>query len=359
MVASYLLWVVAEVGENLTPMEFESIYQPCRSTGSYNVSPRPGQKWGMTTDSPNKVHNWNKRFFFVDGDWEFMPDDPLPHVSIPRRFGELDYGKPPIPKRDQSELRSKLGKVRVLSSDFRSLSNLLKDDNLLASYGLMGSRGFLRSTSPGESYSAQAPLRAASGSSQEATVPSPLPSSSNLRIDPARPRDKGKRIVEDAGKAATQKRKAPMDAEGFMRDARKVKGTEEGRRSSPPPDGEPEEAGNSTSSAGQKSHFCISQRRDELSTSVMEMLPTHHAIIAVSVHKYWTQSWEKAVEEATVRKRLQLAEMNLARRFVLAKQLFEAFESFEAEEAKSKKLSEDLKAMGLEKAQLEYEKRAL
>ncbi|KAL2525849.1 Plus3 domain-containing protein [Abeliophyllum distichum] len=57
MVASYLLWVVAEVGGNLTPREFESIYRPCRSTGWYNISPRPGQKWGTATDSPNKVHN--------------------------------------------------------------------------------------------------------------------------------------------------------------------------------------------------------------------------------------------------------------------------------------------------------------
>ncbi|KAL2543162.1 Uncharacterized protein Adt_04140 [Abeliophyllum distichum] len=33
MVASYLLWVVAEAGRNLTPREFESIYRPCRSSG--------------------------------------------------------------------------------------------------------------------------------------------------------------------------------------------------------------------------------------------------------------------------------------------------------------------------------------
>ncbi|KAL2462190.1 Uncharacterized protein Adt_45610 [Abeliophyllum distichum] len=40
MVASYLLWVVAETRGNLTPREFESIYRPCRSLGWYNVSPR-------------------------------------------------------------------------------------------------------------------------------------------------------------------------------------------------------------------------------------------------------------------------------------------------------------------------------
>ncbi|KAL2462282.1 hypothetical protein Adt_45702 [Abeliophyllum distichum] len=63
----------------------------------------------------------------------------------------------------------------------------------------------------------------------------------------------------------------------------------------------------------------------------MEMLPAHPMIVAV----------------------------NLAREFVQDKELFSAFESFVAEEAKSNKLSEDLKAMGLEKAQLESEKRAL
>ncbi|KAL2513203.1 hypothetical protein Adt_18803 [Abeliophyllum distichum] len=72
--------------------------------------------------------------------------------------------------------------------------------------------------------------------------------------------------------------------------------------------------------------------------------------MAASVHKYWTQSLEKAAEEATVCELLQLDEMNLAREFVLAKELFGAIGSFDAEEAKSKKLSEDLKAMSLKKA---------
>ncbi|KAL2479827.1 Uncharacterized protein Adt_32793 [Abeliophyllum distichum] len=70
--------------------------------------------WGQMVASyllPNKIHNWKEKFFFVGGDWEFMLEDPLPHVSIPLRFGELDYGKPPIPKKDQGELRSKWDKV--------------------------------------------------------------------------------------------------------------------------------------------------------------------------------------------------------------------------------------------------------
>ncbi|KAL2497655.1 hypothetical protein Adt_23205 [Abeliophyllum distichum] len=144
-----------------------------------------------------------------------------------------------------------------------------------------------------------------------------------------------------------------------MRDARKARQTEEGRRSSPSLNGGPEEVENSASSVGQRCHFCISECHKELFISVMEMLPVHLVIVATSVHRYWTQSWEKATEEATVRERLQLAEVNLARGFVLAEELFSTFESSDTEEAKSNKLSEDLKAMGLEKAQLKSEKRAL
>ncbi|KAL2532749.1 Uncharacterized protein Adt_06100 [Abeliophyllum distichum] len=91
----------------------------------------------------------------------------------------------------------------------------------------------------------------------------------------------------------------------------------------------------------------------------MEMLPAHPSIVVASVHRYWTSSWEKVVEEATVLEELQLAEVNLVRGLVLPKDIFRAFASFDAEDSKSKKLAEDLKVMGLEKAQLESDKRAL
>ncbi|KAL2498250.1 Plus3 domain-containing protein [Abeliophyllum distichum] len=294
MVALYLLWVVAEAGGNLTPREFEFIYRICRSAGWYNVSPWP------------------------------------------------DCGNPPIPKRNQGELRSKCDKIRALSSDFRSLSNLLKDDNLLASCGLMAFRfkgvPALRLVRPasGEGSLAQASRHEASGPSQE-----------------------GKRVAEGAEEVSTQKRKAPAAAEGLMRDARKARQTEEGRRSSPSLDVKIDGADNSASSVGQKCHFCISERRKELPTLVMEMLPSHPSIVVVSVQRYWTPSWEKATEEATVYERLQLNEVNLVRGFVLAKEIFSAFKSFDAEEDKSKKFAKDLKAMGIEKAQLESDKRAL
>ncbi|KAL2471337.1 hypothetical protein Adt_39473 [Abeliophyllum distichum] len=85
----------------------------------------------------------------------------------------------------------------------------------------------------------------------------------------------------------------------------------------------------------------------------MEMLPAHPSIVAASVHRCWTPSWEKVVEKATVLERLQLAEMNLVLGLILPKDIFSSFARFDAEEAKSNKLAEDLKAMGLEKKRVE------
>ncbi|KAL2526794.1 Uncharacterized protein Adt_11848 [Abeliophyllum distichum] len=119
------------------------------------------------------------------------------------------------------------------------------------------------------------------------------PSSSNLHINSIASRDKEK----------------------------KARRTEEGCRSSPSLDGEPEGVRNPVSSAGQNHSIRISERCEELPASVMEMLPAHPSIVAASVHS--------------------------------------AFASFDAEDSKSKKLVEDLKAMGLEKALLEFDKRVL
>ncbi|KAL2486876.1 hypothetical protein Adt_31632 [Abeliophyllum distichum] len=89
------------------------------------------------------------------------------------------------------------------------------------------------------------------------------------------------------------------------------------------------------------------------------MLPAHPSIVAASVPRYWTPSWEKVAKKMTVLERLQLVEVNLVRGLVLAKDIFSTFVNYDAEDSKSKKLAEDLKAMGLEKAQLESDKRAL
>ncbi|KAL2532432.1 hypothetical protein Adt_05783 [Abeliophyllum distichum] len=175
------------------------------------------------------------------------------------------------------------------------------------------------------------------------------------------PRRQGRRKEGcwETEEAPAQKRKALAATEGLMWDARKARRTEEGHRSSPSLDGEPEGAKNSASSASQNRRILIFERHEELPALVIEMLPAHPSIVATSVHRYWTPSWEKVVEEATVIERLQLAEVNLVRGLVLAKDIFSTFVSYDVENSKSKKLAKDLKVMDLEKAQLESDKRAL
>ncbi|KAL2528416.1 Cold-regulated plasma membrane protein 4-like [Forsythia ovata] len=144
------------------------------------------------------------------------------------------------------------------------------------------------------------------------------------------PKDKWKRIAEDTGEAAGQKRKAYVAAEGFMRDARKTRRVEERRQASPDHTREVGDAGNLFASSSHEGRIRITHRSLELDPSVLELLPTHLVVMAASVHKYWT------------------------------KNTLEGFDGKLSEkEPKSKKLSEDLRTMSLEKAQLESNKRAL
>ncbi|KAL2518039.1 putative abhydrolase domain-containing protein [Abeliophyllum distichum] len=315
------------------PEGYVAIYEPAMQQGlRLSMHPFFREKWGTATDSPNKVHNWEERFFFVGGDWEFITEDPLLHVSIPHRFGELGI--------HISAFVDFVGKV-VRNSYMLVL--------VLTAFRFKGVPVIrLARPASGEGSSAHASRQEALGPSLEAQDAAPSstiahprpevdanvlqrpPSSSNLHIDSTTLRDKGKKVVERNEEAPSQKRKAPAAMEGLMHDARKVRRTEEGCRSSPSLDGKPEGAENSTSSAGQNRRIRISKHRKELPASVMEMRPAHPSIVAASVHRYWTSSWEKVAEEVTVLERLQLAE----------------------------KLTEDLKVMGLEKAQLESDKRA-
>ncbi|KAL2497785.1 hypothetical protein Adt_23335 [Abeliophyllum distichum] len=298
MVASYLLWIVAEAGEIWLRGSLSPYTDPAGLRAGIMFLLGQGRSGELATDSPNKVHNWKERFFFVGGDWEIILEDPLPHVSIPRDSGNLS----PISKRNQGELRSKWDKVRALSSEFRSLNNLLKDDNLLASCGLMGSKEypcFVSPVPPAGRVLRHKPL--GKRRRVDANVPSRPPSSSNLHIDSTTSRDKGKKVVEGVEEVPSQKRKAPAATEGLMRDARKARRTEEGRHSLPSLDGEPEGASNSVSSAGQNHHIRISERREELAACFGDgMLPAHLSIVAASVHRYWTSSWEKVAEEKKV-----------------------------------------------------------
>ncbi|KAL2474503.1 Plus3 domain-containing protein [Abeliophyllum distichum] len=354
MVASYLLWVVAEAGGNLTSREFESIYRPYQSSSWYNVSLRPGQKWRTAMDSPNKVHNWKERFFFVGGDWKFIPEDLLPHVSIPRRFGKLDCGKPPIPKRNQGELRSKWDKVRALSSEFRSLNNLLKDDNLLLSgskrypyfvspapparrvlrHKLLSKRRWVHCKRPRTSCHQVSFLLYVPRSTLMSPPVCLRPPT--FTLTPLLRGTKGKRLLREVKRRLLRRGRPPQPRRGLCAMLIRRGGQRKANR-----------------------RIRISERCEELPASVMGMLPAHPSIVAASVHRYWTSRWEKVADEATILERLQLAEVNLVRGLVLAKDIFSAFASFDAEDSKSKKLVEDLKVMGLEKAQLESDKRAL
>ncbi|KAL2474803.1 hypothetical protein Adt_35539 [Abeliophyllum distichum] len=121
--------------------------------------------------------------------------------------------------------------------------------------------------------------------------------------------------------------------------------------------------GDTGNSAGSDSRVCISHHRSELDSSILGSLPTSLTIVAANAYKYRTWPWERAAEEASIKDLLQLAEMNLIRGLVLTKDVFSSLKSFDGklakEEANSKKLSEELKAMNLEKAQLESENRFL
>ncbi|KAL2497709.1 Uncharacterized protein Adt_23259 [Abeliophyllum distichum] len=325
MVASYLLCVVAEAEGNLTSKEFESIYRPCRS---------------------------------------------------------FDCRKPPIPKRNQGELRSKWDKVRDLSSEFRSLNNLLKDDNLLASCGLMGSKEVpvIRLARPASrggffstSFSARGVRSIARGPRTPChqvpfllhvprstlTFPRIRPRPPTFTLTPPLRGTKGRRLSREP-KRRLLRRGSPLQPRRGLCVMPARRG---GQKKVVSPrhlwTGEPEGARNTASSAGQNYRIRISERHEELPASVMEMLPVHPSIVVASVHRYWTLRWEKVAEEATVLERLQLAEVNLVRGLVLAKDIFSAFASFDAEDSKSKKLTEDLKVMGLKKVQLESDKRVI
>ncbi|KAL2514909.1 hypothetical protein Fot_28880 [Forsythia ovata] len=53
----------------------------------------------------------------------------------------------------------------------------------------------------------------------------------------------------------------------------------------------------------------IGSRQDELDPANLEKLPTPSAIAVTSVHKYWTSTWVKTVDNAELLEMLKLAEM--------------------------------------------------
>ncbi|KAL2501693.1 hypothetical protein Fot_35541 [Forsythia ovata] len=66
----------------------------------------------------------------------------------------------------------------------------------------------------------------------------------------------------------------------------------------------------------------IEFRQDELDPTVLEKLPTSAAIAAASVHKYWTSTFRKAVDNVKLTELLKLAEMYTSRSHLLNCELY-------------------------------------
>ncbi|KAL2530839.1 hypothetical protein Fot_23440 [Forsythia ovata] len=80
-----------------------------------------------------------------------------------------------------------------------------------------------------------------------------------------------------------------------------------------------------------REYINIGARQDELDPSVVEKLPPAVALAATSVHKYWTSSFEKAVDTAEVTELMKLAKMYTSRSHVLNCELYKILEMRVAE----------------------------
>ncbi|KAL2545706.1 Uncharacterized protein Fot_14939 [Forsythia ovata] len=86
MVAAFLLWRIMKAGGDMSAKAFKTIYRSCQledGTTCHQGQDRDGE---TATKSSNKVLRWKDSFFFVGENWEFLPDDPRPDVSVPRYF---------------------------------------------------------------------------------------------------------------------------------------------------------------------------------------------------------------------------------------------------------------------------------
>ncbi|KAL2483279.1 hypothetical protein Fot_44723 [Forsythia ovata] len=77
---------------------------------------------------------------------------------------------------------------------------------------------------------------------------------------------------------------------------------------------------------GRREYINIGTRQDELDLSVVEKLPSAVALVATSVHKYWTSPFGKAVDTAEVTELIKLAEMYTSRSHVLNCELYKMLE---------------------------------
>ncbi|KAL2494068.1 hypothetical protein Fot_37825 [Forsythia ovata] len=77
---------------------------------------------------------------------------------------------------------------------------------------------------------------------------------------------------------------------------------------------------------GRREYINIGARQDELDPSVVEKLPSAVALVATSVHKYWTSPFGKAVDTVEVTELMKLAEMYTSRSHVLNCELYKMLE---------------------------------
>ncbi|KAL2559782.1 hypothetical protein Fot_04521 [Forsythia ovata] len=77
---------------------------------------------------------------------------------------------------------------------------------------------------------------------------------------------------------------------------------------------------------GRCEYINIGARQDKLDPTVLGKLPPSVAIVATSVHKYWTSGFGKAVDTAEVTELMKLAEMYTFRSHVLNCELYKILE---------------------------------
>ncbi|KAL2501150.1 hypothetical protein Fot_34998 [Forsythia ovata] len=82
---------------------------------------------------------------------------------------------------------------------------------------------------------------------------------------------------------------------------------------------------------GRREYINIGAHQDELDPSVVEKLPSAVALVATSVHKYWTSPFEKAVDTAEVTELMKLVEMYTSHSHVLNCELYKMLEMRVAE----------------------------
>ncbi|KAL2456627.1 hypothetical protein Adt_32026 [Abeliophyllum distichum] len=148
--------------------------------------------------------------------------------------------------------------------------------------------------------------------------PSPLPALPSYQKNE-------KMIATDETDTVVRKHKASLSfGEGLMRDAWYVRQTEEASHSesidAPLPTKKRVDGAN-----------CINVifQNKELSSSILEMLPSPVSEVAACVYKFWFSLWKKVVEQATLSKLITMAMNNNVRGFALSNKLFNVVADFE------------------------------